>query len=65
MTQADTLPPLAVLDTCTACGACVVTCPTSALLPAPRRPVVEANRCTRCLACIEVCPRDALVEVHG
>jgi len=51
-----------VTDRCTACGACLATCPTSALLVGPRRPVVVADRCTLCLECIEVCPRDALVE---
>ncbi len=47
-------------DRCTACGACLVTCPERALVAAPRRPAVVAGRCTGCLACIEICPRDAL-----
>ncbi len=50
---------------CTACGACIVTCPTAALVPAPGRPVVFDRRCTDCLACVEVCPADAVVEWHG
>lgn len=45
---------------CTACGACLITCPTTALLTAPRRPTVVDRRCTDCLACVEVCPRDAI-----
>jgi ferredoxin len=48
---------------CTACGACLATCPEQALLPAPRRPVVDALRCTDCLACIEICPVDAVVTL--
>lgn len=49
---------------CTACGACVITCPERALVPAPKRPHVIASQCTRCLACVEVCPRDAIaIEV--
>lgn len=55
---------VAVDGRCTACGACLVTCPTRALLPAPGRPMVVEDRCTGCLACIEVCPRDALSEVR-
>jgi ferredoxin len=49
-----------VADTCTACGACIVTCPEQALTPARLRPRVDIRRCTACLACIEVCPRDAI-----
>jgi len=47
--------------TCTACGACLVTCPERALLAAPRRPAVLDRLCTDCLACLEVCPVDAIV----
>ncbi len=53
--------PVSVLGCCTACGACLPTCPERALLPAPRRPVVDVARCTGCLACIEICPAGALV----
>ena len=56
--------PLVVDDRCTACGACIVTCPERALVAAPRRPLVLADRCTRCLGCIEVCPRDAITEAN-
>ena len=56
--------PLVVDDRCTACGACIATCPERALVPAPRRPLVLADRCTRCLGCIEVCPRDAITELN-
>ena len=49
-----------ISEDCTACGACLITCPTSALVPAARRPRVIDRRCTDCLACIEVCPRDAI-----
>ena len=55
--------PLVIDDRCTACGACIVTCPERALVPAPFRPALLADRCTRCLGCVEVCPRDAITEV--
>jgi precorrin-8X/cobalt-precorrin-8 methylmutase len=50
-----------VATRCTACGACIATCPERALLPAPRRPAVIDVLCTDCLACLEVCPVDAIV----
>ena len=58
--------PLAVAMTanCTACGACLLTCPERALVAAPGRPDVVAERCTGCLACVEICPRDAIEEVR-
>ena len=50
---------------CTACGACLATCPASALVPAARRPLVIDARCTECLACVEVCPADAISLATG
>ena len=54
----------AVLDTCTACGACLLTCPEHALVPTLPL-TVRADRCTRCGECVEICPADALVELPG
>ncbi len=45
---------------CTACGACVATCPEHALAAGPKRPATRPERCTACLACVEVCPVDAI-----
>ena len=45
---------------CTACGACLLTCPEHALRPAPGRPLVLADVCTGCGECVEICPRDAI-----
>ncbi|MGH3940523.1 MAG: cobalamin biosynthesis protein [Pseudonocardiaceae bacterium] len=52
--------PLSISSACTACGACLLTCPERALRPAPQRPVVMASRCTSCGECVEVCPTDAI-----
>lgn len=53
-----------VTDACTACGACLLTCPESAIVPSlPLQ--VRADRCTACGECLEVCPADALVEVRA
>lgn len=49
-----------VSQDCTACGACIVSCPSGALRPAPRRPLVLEATCTACWGCVEVCPRDAI-----
>ncbi len=54
------LHPLSISSACTACGACLRTCPEYALRPAPLRPAVIAARCTSCGECVEVCPTDAI-----
>ena len=54
------LHPLSISSACTACGACLRTCPEHALRPAPLRPVVIAARCTSCGECVEICPTDAI-----
>lgn len=54
---------VAVSAACTACGACIVTCPEGALVRAARRPALLAGRCTGCLACLEICPAGAISEV--
>lgn len=58
------LDPVSVDQSCTACGACLLTCPEAALRPAPGRPAVVATRCTSCGECVEVCPTDA-ISLHG
>lgn len=54
-----------VTDACTACGACLPTCPERCLVPVGGRPplLVLAEDCTACLLCVEVCPADAFVEL--
>ena len=51
-----------VNDACTACGACLATCPEGALRRAPKRPLVLDSACTACWACIEICPAGAIEE---
>ncbi len=51
-----------VTDACTACGACLLTCPEHAIIA--RLPlVVREDRCTSCGECVEVCPADAVLEL--
>ena len=52
-----------VTDACTACGACLATCPERALLRAAKRPAVVDAACTGCWACIEICPAGAILAV--
>jgi Pyruvate/2-oxoacid:ferredoxin oxidoreductase delta subunit len=55
--------PFAVTEACTACGACLRTCPERCLRPVPggRPPLaVLADRCTGCGECAEVCPAEAI-----
>ena len=49
-----------ISSACTACGACLRTCPEHALRPAPQRPALIALRCTSCGECVEICPTDAI-----
>ena len=47
---------------CTACGACLLTCPEHAIVVG--MPLsVRADRCTGCGECIEICPADAVIAV--
>ena len=46
---------------CTACGACLLTCPEHALVPT--LPLsVRADLCSDCGECLEVCPADAVLR---
>lgn len=47
---------------CTACGACLLTCPEHAIVAAIPL-VVREDRCTSCGECVEVCPADAVWEL--
>lgn len=58
---------VAITPSCTACGACLPTCPERALrvVVGGRPPLrVLEDRCTGCLECVEVCPADA-IDVLG
>lgn len=54
----------AFTQACTACGACLLTCPEHAIvvgLPL----AVRDDRCTSCGQCLEVCPADAIVDLNA
>lgn len=50
---------------CTHCGACVVVCPTDALVldPLTRKVLFYDNKCIGCELCIKACPTRAM-ETH-
>jgi Fe-S-cluster-containing hydrogenase component 2 len=52
-----------ITDACTACGACLATCPERALRRARRRPAVVDELCTACWECVDTCPAGAIFEV--
>ncbi len=58
--------PYTVTADCTACGACLATCPAQAFRVVRGRPplVVVEERCTGCAACAEVCPAAACVPAE-
>jgi len=61
--RADTAPtprPLPVIDGCQGCGACLLTCPETAIRPQGGSLLVLDDRCTGCGECLEVCPVDAI-----
>ena len=51
-----------VNDACTACGACLLTCPEHAFVVGVPL-VVREDRCTDCGECVEICPADAIDRV--
>jgi NAD-dependent dihydropyrimidine dehydrogenase PreA subunit len=53
------------IGSCQGCGACLLTCPSRAILPGSRGLVVAQDRCTGCGECVEVCPVDAITFSEG
>lgn len=56
------VPPYVVTQDCTACGACLLTCPEHAIVVGIPL-TVRADRCTSCGECVEICPVDAFLEL--
>ncbi|MFW6173196.1 MAG: 4Fe-4S binding protein [Elusimicrobiota bacterium] len=52
-------------EKCTHCGACVVMCPTDALVvdPKTRKIIFDSGKCIACELCIDACPTRAM-ELH-
>lgn len=56
---------IARIDGCQGCGACLLTCPESAIRPDDGRLAVLDSRCSGCGECLEVCPVDAITWKRG
>ncbi len=56
--------PIAILDTCIACGKCVgaFECPALSMDKEKKIAVVDHDRCIGCSCCIPVCPVNAIVK---
>lgn len=55
-----------VTDACTACGACLPTCPERCIRVAPAdhgAPLVVLDGCSGCGECTEVCPVEAALPL--
>ena len=50
-----------ISDECTACGACLLTCPEHAFVVGVPL-AVDPQRCSDCGECIEICPADAIAR---
>lgn len=48
--------------TCIGCGACVSTCPVSALAMQGDKAVCDENTCVDCGACVSTCPVEAITQ---
>ena len=55
-----------ITERCILCGACEWECPTQAIIPTAKGPIVDVTHCTECYGffgesqCIVVCPVDAI-----
>ncbi len=48
------------VDRCKRCGACIMNCPTEAMIPKEGFPMIDYNKCINCFCCDEVCPHNAI-----
>ena len=51
-----------ITDDCLACGACIETCPVSAISEQDGKVVISADDCIDCGACEAACPVGAIKE---
>lgn len=54
--------PYKIGDACLACGACVDTCPSQAIVEAGDKYKILADKCTDCNTCASSCPVEAISQ---
>jgi len=54
--------PYKITDECTACGSCMESCPSEAILEGEDQYKIDADLCVDCGSCVEACPTSAIVE---
>ncbi len=47
-------------EKCTACEACVESCPSEAIVMAADKAAIEADKCVDCGVCVDECPVEAI-----
>ncbi len=47
-------------EKCTACEACVESCPSEAIAMAAEKAAIEADKCVDCGVCVDECPVEAI-----
>ncbi len=51
-----------ITDECTACGTCVDSCPSEAILEGDPIYKIDQDACVECGQCVEACPVSAIKE---
>ncbi|WP_027718257.1 DUF362 domain-containing protein [Desulfovirgula thermocuniculi] len=51
-----------VADECQACGTCLESCPTGAILEEEGTYRIDPEKCESCGTCMDACPTGAIVE---
>jgi len=51
-----------ITDACTACGACVDSCPSEAIKEGKEKYRIDPDLCIDCGNCVDACPVEAIVE---
>ena len=60
----DLLDDVVLMGLCIGCGACTLSCPTSALILIERKPELIVEKCIRCGTCYVRCPRASSLLVR-